>query len=119
MPRTLLLEPYYKNWLTIPGSQSPISPGNSRQQKLDTVLLTELLAVYLAVKHFKHFVEGRRFFILTDHAPPRQVRHLDYISQFTTDIRHVSGQANPVADALSGLDIQAIHETQPSINFSP
>ena len=43
--------------------------------------------------------------------------HLDYISQFTTDICHVSGQANPVADTLSRLDIQAIHETQPSMDF--
>ena len=28
-------------------------------------------------------------------------RHLDYISQFTTNIQHVSGNDNPVADALS------------------
>ena len=26
----------------------------------------ELLAVYLVIKHFRHFVEGREFFILTD-----------------------------------------------------
>ena len=86
--------------------------------------------MYLAVKHFKHLEEGHKFFILTDHKPliyslfcnphrysPRQVRHLDYISQFRTDICHASGQANPVVDALSHLDIQAIHETQPSIDF--
>ena len=29
----------------------------------------------------------------------------------------MSGQANPVADALSHLDIQALHETKPSIDF--
>ena len=74
----------------------------------------ELLAVYLAIKHFHHFVEGREFYVLTDHKPltfalstnsdkytPRQVRHLDYISQFTGNIRHVKGESNPVADALS------------------
>ena len=51
----------------------------------------ELLAVYLAIKHFRHFVEGRPFHVLTDHKPltyalssnsteytPRQIRHLDY-----------------------------------------
>ena len=73
----------------------------------------ELLAVYLAIKHFRHFVEGRSFHIQTDHKSltyalvnpsdrhtPRQIRHLDYISQFTTDIRYVAGVANPAADAL-------------------
>ena len=32
---------------------------------------------------------------------PRQVRHLDYILQFTSDIRHIRGTDNAVADALS------------------
>lgn len=65
----------------------------------------ELTAIYQAVKHFQHMLEGREFCIFTDHKPlifvfhkklektsPRQVRQLDYISQFTTDIRHVSGK---------------------------
>lgn len=77
----------------------------------------ELLAIYLAVKHFRHMVEGRMFTIFTDHKPitfafqqkadkcsPRQFRHLDYISQFTTDIRHVAGKDNIVADALSRVE---------------
>ena len=47
---------------------------------------------------------------------PRQVRHLDYISQFTTDIRHIKGEDNPVADTLSRLG--AIHcDTCPPISF--
>ena len=32
---------------------------------------------------------------------PRQERHLSYISEFTTDIRHVKGEQNHVADHLS------------------
>jgi hypothetical protein len=36
-----------------------------------------------------------------DKCSPRQFNHLDFISQFTTDIRHISGQKNVVADALS------------------
>ena len=76
----------------------------------------ELLAVYLAIRHFRHHLEGRQFFVLTDHKPltyamhnssnrhsPREIRHLDFISQFTTDLRHVSGNANSVADALSRI----------------
>lgn len=27
----------------------------------------ELLAIYLAIRHFRHFVEGRNFHIVTDH----------------------------------------------------
>jgi len=62
-------------------------------------------------------VEGRSFTVYTDHKPlvyafhertaqcsPRQFRHLDFIGQFTTDIRHVSGEDNVVADALSRVE---------------
>ncbi|XP_076256094.1 uncharacterized protein LOC143193654 [Rhynchophorus ferrugineus] len=44
---------------------------------------------------------------------PRQFRHLDFISQFTTDIRHISGQDNIVADAPSRID----EITSPAVNF--
>ncbi|CAK9804112.1 Transposon Tf2-11 polyprotein [Anthophora plagiata] len=77
----------------------------------------ELLSIYLAIKHFKHMIEGRHFTIFTDHKPitfafkqkldkcsPRQFRYLDYISQFSTDIQHISGKDNVVADALSRVE---------------
>ena len=66
----------------------------------------ELLAVFLAVKHFRHYLEGRRFVIFTDHKPltnalssstyrsPRQTRHLSFISEFSTDIRYIKGDHN-------------------------
>lgn len=82
----------------------------------------ELLAIYLAIKYFRHMLEARDFIIYTDHKPltfafkqkldkasPRQARHLDYISQFSTDIRHIAGENNVVADALSR--IEAIEST--------
>ena len=62
-------------------------------------------------------LEARHFMVFTDHKPliyafhqrrdkcsPRQFNHLDFISQFTTDIRHISGQDNIVADALSRVE---------------
>ena len=74
----------------------------------------ELLALYLSIRHFRHMLEGRSFTVYTDHKPliyalratsdrysPRESRHLDFITQFTNDIRHVSGIKNTVADALS------------------
>ncbi|BHF71785.1 hypothetical protein SprV_0401484500 [Sparganum proliferum] len=82
----------------------------------------ELLAIYLAVKHFRHFLEGRDFTIFTDHKPltfairshsdkynPGEISHLDYISQFTTDIRHIDGPKNAVADMLSRPSLSAFH----------
>ena len=85
----------------------------------------ELLAIYLAIRRFHHFVEGCCFHILTDHKPltyalsaksdrhsPRQIRHLDYVSQFTSDIRHVKGTNNPAADALSRMEVNALPVNQ-------
>lgn len=76
----------------------------------------ELLAVYSSIKHFRYMLEGQNFFVCTDHKPltfafkklnanasPRQQRHLEYISQFTTDIRFVKGEDNVVADAMSRI----------------
>ena len=87
-----------------------MSPAELKYSAFDR----ELLAAYLAVRHFQYFVEGRVFHINTDHKPltfalpssaerhsPRQARHLAFISEFTTDLRHIEGQANRVADALS------------------
>ncbi|GFU51789.1 transposon Tf2-9 polyprotein [Trichonephila clavipes] len=77
----------------------------------------ELLEIYLSVKKFKHLLEGQNFVIYTDHKPityaslqknekasPRQLRHLQYISQFSTNICHIKGQDNLVADAFSRIE---------------
>jgi hypothetical protein len=63
---------------------------NSAQQKY-SAYDRELLAVYEAVKHFRHMLEARHFTIFTDHKPiiyafeqkrdncsPRQFNHLDF-----------------------------------------
>ncbi|GBM96315.1 Transposon Tf2-9 polyprotein [Araneus ventricosus] len=86
----------------------------------------ELLAIYSAIRHFRYMLEGRDFTMFTDHKPlvylfhkssdkqsPRQQRHSEYISQFTTTIRHVVGDANVVADALSRISDISI----PSVDF--
>ena len=87
----------------------------------------ELLAIFLAVKHFRHHIEGLPFTIFTDHKPltfafasaversPRQTRHMSFISEFSTNVFHVSGKDNVVADALSRPDISAI--SLPTIDF--
>lgn len=108
------------------------SKALSSAQRMFSAYDRELLAVYAAVKHFRYAVEGRNFVVFTDHKPiiyafqqklekcsPRQFRCLDFIGQFTTDIRHISGKFNIVADALSriesithGLDYHKLAQSQ-------
>ena len=112
----------------------PISFFSKRLQPAETKYSTfsrELLSIYLSIRHFRHFLEGREFYVLTDHKPlthalsssssrysPRETRHLDFISQFTSDIRHVQGKDNPVADALSRMDINAFTAPTPPLDYT-
>ncbi|GBN21305.1 Transposon Ty3-I Gag-Pol polyprotein [Araneus ventricosus] len=77
----------------------------------------ELLAIFASIKYFRYLLEGTKFTILTDHKPityafsqkneklsPRQINHLNFIAQFTVDIKHISGKYNVVADALSRIE---------------
>ncbi|GFX85312.1 transposon Tf2-8 polyprotein [Trichonephila clavipes] len=79
-------------------------------------------------------LEARDFTVFTDHKPltyafrqksdkcsPRQIRQLDFISQFTTNIVHIAGSDNIAADFLSRvsaitfpsqIDYDCIAETQ-------
>lgn len=77
----------------------------------------ELLAIYRTIKHFEYFLEGRQFDIYCDHQPlthaftkkannenARRIEQLSYISEFTTNIIHIPGKENLVADMLSRID---------------
>jgi cleavage and polyadenylation specificity factor subunit 1 len=74
----------------------------------------ELLGAFLSIRHFRFLLEGRVFRLLTDHkplvaamtrvSPPWSAwvqRQLAYISEFTSDVRHIPGLDNVVADTLS------------------
>ena len=100
------------DWLPLAFFSQRLSPTESQYSTFGR----ELLAVYSAIRHFRHVLEGRTFTVFTDHKPltfaikartdkhsPREVRHLDFIAQFTTDIQHVSGKDNVPADTLSRL----------------
>ena len=87
-------------WHPISFFSRKMTPVETRYSTFDQ----EQPALYLSIKHFRHFLEGRTFHVLTDHKPltyalnsrpdrysPRQTRQLDYIAQFTSTIRHVHG----------------------------
>ncbi|GBO00730.1 hypothetical protein AVEN_263607-1 [Araneus ventricosus] len=85
---------------------------------------------YASPLHMVPKKEGREFQIYTDQKPltyafkqnpdkcsPRQLRYIDFISQYSTDIRHVQGSKNVVADSLSGIELNSITKS-PFLNFS-
>lgn len=117
-------------WRPIGFFSRKLSPAEQGYSTYDR----ELLAIFAGIIHFKHILEGRPFIIQTDHKPlqyafrqkaskasPRQLRQLDFISQFSTEIVYNPGENNAVADALSRINTismpssfsaQAIFEAQ-------
>ena len=108
-------------WVPIAFFSRKLSSAEKKYSTFDR----ELLAAYQAVRHFRHFVEGKPFTLYTDHKPltfalsnnadrsPRQSRHLSFIAEFTSDIRHAKGKFNVVADTLSRINTI----TEPPIDF--
>lgn len=102
-----------RSWQPLAFFSRKLSPSQQKYSPYDR----ELLAIYESIKYFRHMVEATNFVIYTDHKPicfsfhtrkenctPRQYRYMDYIAQFTTDIRHISGKDNIVADTLSRVE---------------
>jgi len=97
-------------WQPLGFFSQKLSPAESRYSAFDR----ELLACVAGVRHFRYLLEGRRWTLFTDHKPltfalgkvgepwsARQARHLSFVAEYTTDIRHVAGVDNVVADMLS------------------
>lgn len=100
-----------------------LKPSKTRYSTFDR----ELLAIYLAIRHFHHFVEGRTFCVYTDHKPlthtiashsnlyiPHQICHMDFISQFSINVRHISDSDNTAANAML-LSTQRVMDNHPPL----
>ncbi len=99
----------------VDGKEHVISYGSrtlSRPERNYCVTRRELLAVVEGVKHYKHYLTGRKFTIRTDHGsltwlvkkkePEGQVaRWIEVLSGFEFEIKHRPGQLHRNADALS------------------
>jgi hypothetical protein len=114
-------------WRPLAFFSQKLTPAQTRYSTFDR----ELLAAYSAVRHFRFLLEGRRFRILTDHKPlisamtrvtppwsGRQQRHLSFLAEFTSDLRHTSCHANVVADALSRPPPEKLKESAAAV-FNP
>jgi hypothetical protein len=103
-----------------PPPSSPWQPLGFFSKKLDPAQMKysafdrEFFACYAGIRHFHYILEGQPFIVFTDHKllnyavartsdpwTARQCRQLSFIAEFTSDIQHVAGVDNPVADALS------------------
>ncbi|KAK3104661.1 hypothetical protein FSP39_007335 [Pinctada imbricata] len=86
----------------------------SKSERKYCVTRKELLAVVHFVRHFRHYLYGRKFLIRTDHSSLRWLMHfknpenqlarwLEILSEFDFDIQHRPGRQHTNADALSRL----------------
>ena len=97
-------------WAPLGFFSRKLSPAEKNYSTYDR----ELLAAVSTITHFRFYLEGRQFTLYTDHRPlvsalfkatppvsARQQRHLSFLSEYTSDIQHLPGKANVVADMLS------------------
>ena len=107
-----------------------LQPQTSTCRKKYSAFNRELLALYLAIRQFRYFIEGRTFTLYTYHKhltfaiskvsdplSQRQQRYLAYISEFTTYVRHIEGKHNTVNDTLSREGISAITTHLPGVDY--
>ena len=91
----------------------------------------EILAIYCGIKHFRYMLEMRPFKILCDNQAvvksltkkngenfsARVLRHLQFISQYSTDCDYIASDQNSVADALTRTGVALIHDLNTPLDF--
>ncbi|KAM0724355.1 Retrovirus-related Pol polyprotein from transposon 17.6 [Formica fusca] len=108
------------------GNDRPIAYASrvlSRAEQNYNTTEKELLAIVWAVKHFRPYVYGTKFKIVTDHKPliwlfnvndpgSRLIRWRLKLEEYDYEIIHKAGRANANADALSRNVTREAHETE-------
>lgn len=113
------------NWQPISFFSRKLTGAQTRYSTYDR----ELLAVYLAARHFVHSIEGRPKTPRTYHRPllfmfsqkmekliDRQARHVAFLSQLFHNVEYVSGESNVVPDALSRLELATFENGLPDLD---
>jgi cleavage and polyadenylation specificity factor subunit 1 len=122
---TVLQQRVQDIWQPLAFFSRKMNPAQQKYSAYDR----ELMAIYEAVLHFRHMLEARHFTTLrrsqTAHLrlPPEEGQALHassttWISSHnSSDIRHISGRDNIVADTLSRVEVitvPVIHEALPA-----
>jgi len=108
------------------GNDRPIAYASrvlSRAEQNYNTTEKELLAIVWAVKHFRPYVYGTKFKIITDHKPliwlfnvndpgSRLIRWRLKLEEYDYEIIHKAGRANANADALSRNAIPEPHQEE-------
>ena len=84
----------------------------------------ELLAIIVALKHWRHYLQGtsHKFVLYTDHKPLQYMqttkdpsrlllRWIDFLQQFNFEVKYRKGEENP-ADGLSRLELKDKHPVE-------
>lgn len=112
------------------GKDLPIAYASRTLNKAESNYSTierELLAIVWAVKHFRPYLFGRRFKIVTDHKPltwlfsvkdpgSRLVRWRLKLEEFEYEIIYKCGKNNTNADALSRPAVMNTNSINPTLN---
>ena len=120
----ILQQKYESEWKQISFFSKTLTEAETRYSTFGR----ELLATFAAKRHYRQLLEGQQFYILTDHKPllgalksssekysPHEIRQMDYILQFTSDIKYIKGVDKVPAGALSrGINS---FQLEPSINI--
>ena len=91
----------------------------------------EILAIYMSIKHFQFMLECRNFKILCDNQAvvksitkpnldnmsARVRRHLQFISQYSTDLEYIESKQNFVADTLTRSGILLVSDLPDALNY--
>lgn len=95
------------------------SRGLSKGELNYSTIEKELLAIVWAVKHFRPYLFGRKFTIVTDHRPliylfslinpsSRLIKFRLALEEYNFEVVYLKGKHNVVADALSRINIDEL-----------
>ncbi|KII70906.1 Retrovirus-related Pol polyprotein from transposon 17.6 [Thelohanellus kitauei] len=113
-------------WLPLNFFSRQLRPSELKYSAFDR----EYLALYLAIRHFRYYLEGRSFTVYTDHKcltfvfskgsdpwAARQQRQITAISKYTTSVKHIASKQNVVAGTLSRVKISSLSTLLPGIDY--
>jgi hypothetical protein len=122
----VLQQKHREHWQPLSFFSRKLKPVEKNYSTFDK----EMLAAFLAVKHFCFFLKGRELTVFTDHKPlvatlkrisppasARQQRQLAFLSEFSAKFQHTEGLENVVADVLSWPSLSSISQGLPALDF--